>query len=207
MIKKSKKLMTSLLLALSLTAVLPATNAFADEYSKTISSEENAEYIKFIKEECTPTETKHLFYNEKDGKYYGTRLSNQYGLTKAKNAYTGGDGYASEDGSLVKNKWVLVKTPQGTTHWEYYGSDYKRKTGFQTIDGKVYNLGDGGWLKEGWWQDKDDHYSWHYTYPDSSVKEGWLNDGGNWYYIYSDGKMAKDTTINGYYVNSKGIWS
>ena len=37
---------------------------------------------------------------------------------------------------------------------------------------------------------------------------GWQYVNGIWYYInYSDGYMAHDTFINGYYVNSDGAWT
>lgn len=204
MIKKSKRIIASLLMTLSLMTILPATNAFAVPLP--VTEEENTNYKQFLKDECTPTENKFVFYNSKDGKYYGTIFTNDYGpITKAKNCKIG-DFYTKEDGSLVENTWMYVSELDGGKHWEYYGSDYKRKTGLQTINGKTYNLRDHGLLKQGWWRDIDDNYSWYYSYPDGSVKEGWLNDGGNWYYIYADGKMAKDTTTpDGYSVNKKGI--
>ena len=36
---------------------------------------------------------------------------------------------------------------------------------------------------------------------------GWRLIDKNWYYFYSDGYMAKDTTIDGYYLNSSGAWT
>ena len=39
----------------------------------------------------------------------------------------------------------------------------------------------------------------------NSYYTGWKLIDKNWYYFYSDGYMAKDTTIDGYYLNSK--WS
>lgn len=36
---------------------------------------------------------------------------------------------------------------------------------------------------------------------------GWLQDtDGKWYYLNSNGAMAKNTTINGYYVDENGVW-
>ncbi|WP_294378344.1 hypothetical protein [uncultured Clostridium sp.] len=37
-------------------------------------------------------------------------------------------------------------------------------------------------------------------------KGGWRNIDRNWYYFYSDGKMARNTWIDGYYVNNNGAW-
>jgi hypothetical protein len=47
---------------------------------------------------------------------------------------------------------------------------------------------------------------WWYT-EGNSWSTGWRYINGNWYYFYSDGYMAQDTTINGYYVNSNGVWT
>ena len=44
---------------------------------------------------------------------------------------------------------------------------------------------------------------WWYT-EGNSWATGWRKIGGAWYYFYSNGYMAHDTTIDGYYVNSYG---
>lgn len=46
---------------------------------------------------------------------------------------------------------------------------------------------------------------WWYTEGHSYAK-GWKSINGNWYYFYNNGHMAKDTTIDGYYLNSSGAW-
>lgn len=53
---------------------------------------------------------------------------------------------------------------------------------------------------------KSDKYGWWYT-EGSSWATGWRNINGNWYYFYSNGYMAHDTTIEGYYLNSSGAWT
>lgn len=47
---------------------------------------------------------------------------------------------------------------------------------------------------------------WWYT-EGNTWATGWRYINGNWYYFYSDGYMAHNTTINGYYVNSNGVWT
>lgn len=51
--------------------------------------------------------------------------------------------------------------------------------------------------KQGWW------YS---TADGSYYKNCWKQIKGNWYYFKSDGYMAHDEFIKGYYVNSDGKW-
>lgn len=68
----------------------------------------------------------------------------------------------------------------------------------------------------GWWNTKGDAYSvgweqiggtWYYFSQEGYMKTGWLQDGGNWYYFYGEGTMAHDTTIDGCYLNSSGVWT
>lgn len=53
---------------------------------------------------------------------------------------------------------------------------------------------------------KSNFKGWWYT-EGNSYTTGWKLIRGNWYYFYSDGYMAKDTTIDGYYLNSSGAWT
>ena len=38
------------------------------------------------------------------------------------------------------------------------------------------------------------------------MKTGWVQLSGNWYYLYSDGSMACNTTIDNYKLGSDGAW-
>jgi hypothetical protein len=53
---------------------------------------------------------------------------------------------------------------------------------------------------------KSDNQGWWYT-EGNSYATGWRQLDRNWYYFYSDGYMASDTTIDGYYLNSDGAWT
>ena len=53
---------------------------------------------------------------------------------------------------------------------------------------------------------KSNDAGWWYT-QGNSWATGWKQIDGNWYYFYSDGYMAHDTTIQGYYLNSNGAWT
>ncbi|KEQ35176.1 cell wall binding repeat family protein [Streptococcus mitis] len=35
---------------------------------------------------------------------------------------------------------------------------------------------------------------------------GWFQVNGKWYYAYSSGALAVNTTVDGYYVNYNGEW-
>lgn len=55
----------------------------------------------------------------------------------------------------------------------------------------------GGWTlaKDGW------KYSDGYNYY-----TGWHQIDGNWYYFNEDKTMVQNTWVNGYYLDSKGVW-
>lgn len=53
---------------------------------------------------------------------------------------------------------------------------------------------------------KQNNTGWWYT-EGNSWATGWRVIDGNWYYFYSNGYMAHDTTIDGYYLNSNGAWT
>lgn len=53
---------------------------------------------------------------------------------------------------------------------------------------------------------RQNNNGWWYT-EDNSWSTGWKLIDGNWYYFYSDGYMAHDATISGYYLNSSGAWT
>lgn len=52
---------------------------------------------------------------------------------------------------------------------------------------------------------KLDSKGWWYT-EGNTWATGWKYINEKWYYFYSDGYMAHDTTIDGFYVNSSGAW-
>ncbi|AGX43461.1 putative cell wall binding repeat protein [Clostridium saccharobutylicum] len=68
----------------------------------------------------------------------------------------------------------------------------------------------GGWEYSDWQQNNGwvllSDNTWSY-YVDGLQKTGWIYDNGNWYYCYSNGQMAHDTTIAGYYLGSNGAWT
>jgi hypothetical protein len=37
------------------------------------------------------------------------------------------------------------------------------------------------------------------------MQTGWKQINGNWYYLNSDGAMASNTTVDGYYLSSNGV--
>jgi glucan-binding YG repeat protein len=180
-----------------------------------------------VPEDLTLTDKKMV---KKDGKYYifyhdiyeKVYHDTKPHLIKSERA---GDYYAKEDGTLAANEWIYYEPSfnKNEHNWLYYGPDMKNVKGYQTINGKKYYFNKYGYLETGWKKrvknehlDTDTKYviedlnskdkQWYYYGDDGAIKEGWVNSKDKWYYIYSDGLMATDTTIGGYYINSKGVY-
>lgn len=86
---------------------------------------------------------------------------------------------------------VLILNPIGAnaewkqdgTGW-WYSEGQKYDTGWNEIDGEWYYFDNNGYMKTGWIQQAKN----------------------NWYYLNDSGVMAKNTTINGYVLDSVGVW-
>ena len=91
--------------------------------------------------------------------------------------------YAGSNGKVVSNQWVRA------------GNKYYRIGSNQQVD-----LSYGVFVKTGG--------SWYHQKADGSYTKGWANIGENWYYFYSDGRMAINTWVtyknNDYYLGSNG---
>ena len=196
MIKKSRKIIASLLMVLSIVSISPATSAFADSRSDN----------DFLNNQCTKVKGKDgKIRYEKDGKYYIEGTDKNYMAIIPRSTFNG-DFYAQDDGSIAINKWIYALNPDTNKYvWRYYDSDGISLKGYQTLNGVNYFFSaNNGNLCVGWMYAIGD--GWHYAYSDGSIHEGWIQDNGKWYYIYSNGKMAKDTTTpDGYHVNKNGV--
>ncbi len=59
-----------------------------------------------------------------------------------------------------------------------------------------------GYMTTGWrFIDGD----WYYFNQSGAMTTGWVKtEDGTWYYLKENGKMARNETIDGYEINSKG---
>lgn len=77
---------------------------------------------------------------------------------------------------------------------------------YNTLYKNMRPLADFSYLKEKAGEWKQDSKGCWYS-EDNSWAIGWRLIEGNWYYFYSNGYMAHDTTVDGCYLNSNGVWS
>lgn len=82
-------------------------------------------------------------------------------------------------------------------------SENTTSTNTQTYSGWQYRKSDGTYATG--WQFLNNN--WYYFDTDGIMKTGWFKDAnGKWYYLNSSGAMVKNTTIDGYKINSDGVY-
>ncbi|WP_322020365.1 hypothetical protein [Clostridium butyricum] len=54
--------------------------------------------------------------------------------------------------------------------------------------------------------DRSYDLDWYFFDQNGNMKTGWINDGGASYFLYSNGKMAREAYIDGWYVGENGAW-
>ena len=122
------------------------------------------------------------------------------------------DAYKNANGVVTGGYWYYLKADgtrykgwlkEGNT-WYYLDehSGMMYKNGTYDIDGKTYLFNDSGHLTSGWYfapsRNPDTGVitggSWYYAKADGTIYEGWLYQGGKWYYLWEDsGRMVSDT--------------
>lgn len=101
----------------------------------------------------------------------------------------------------VKNQWM-----QKGDYWLRYNEEGQalRNTWFNDADGKWYYLQANGYMTTSWrFIDGD----WYYFNKSGEMTTGWVRtEDDTWYYLKENGKMARNETIDGYRLGSKGAW-
>ena len=111
-------------------------------------------------------------------------------------------GYSQ--GSLVSPGWRVI-----TGYYYYFNQDGSMYTGWLKLDNKWYyfNTLDNslqGAMFTGWIRRDEKTYFADFN---GEIIEGWYQIDGLWYYFYpGSGEMAHDTQIDGFYIDSNGVW-
>lgn len=107
--------------------------------------------------------------------------------------------YYLDNTGIMKTGWV-----KDNDKWYYLNGNGSMATGWVKENNTWYYLNGNGAMKTGWHLDNN---VWYYLNNNGSMKTGWhLDSNGKWYYLNDNGSMAKDTYIDGYYVNANGEW-
>ena len=110
----------------------------------------------------------------------------------------------------LSGKWYYLRANgEMATGWEKVGEKWfylsgsgAMKIGWLDLNGKWYYLRSNGEMATGWEKVGE---KWYYLSGSGAMKTGWLNDNGIWYYLKNNGDMATNTTIDGWYIDDKGI--
>lgn len=109
----------------------------------------------------------------------------------------GGSWYYLGSNGAMRTEWEKIDGK-----WYYFGGNGAMRTGWQSVKGFWYYLNSDGSMATGWIKSGKD---WYYLADYGAMKTGWVFSGGKWYYFYpSSGKMAYNTTIDGYKLGPDG---
>ena len=129
-----------------------------------------------------------------------------------------GNYYLGNDGKMLRNQWIGDYYVDGNGawvpgakewNWVKQGNIWKYQSSvtgqyltnqWSLIGGKWYHFDAQGNMQTGFFD--VDGATYYCDNSGAMVSNGWM--GSN--YFYPDGRLARDTWINGYYVNADGIW-
>ncbi|MCE5221762.1 MAG: cadherin-like beta sandwich domain-containing protein [Clostridium sp.] len=100
------------------------------------------------------------------------------------------------------NQWININGK-----WKYNDSvgNYLKNTWyFDESYGKNYYFKEDGTMATGW---VSYNGNWYCLDSSGAMITGWFKDtNGKWYYLNSTGQMVTSTTINGYKIDTNGVW-
>lgn len=126
----------------------------------------------------------------------GIAVSNAWRKNDGKWYYFGNSCYS------LKNEWV-----KSGSHWYYLGDNYKMlENSWVLLYNKEWAFVNqkGEMLTSGLHKVNGGKYS--YFEGGEAVHSKWVKINGNWYYLKSNCYLATNEYIDGYYVNSNGVW-
>lgn len=113
--------------------------------------------------------------------------------------YTQGSKYRDESGNYVTNSWKMI-----FGKWYYFNPDGYAVVGWLNNNDKWYYLEQDGVMKTGWVQVNN---TWYYLDASGVMQTGWLQtQPGTWYYLAPNGAMLTNTIVDGYQLDSNGVW-
>ncbi|MBQ3423364.1 MAG: hypothetical protein IJH34_17295, partial [Romboutsia sp.] len=173
------------------------------------SSEYNADTNVYLAVNNIDVNTLRVYsYNETLNKYVESNAKLSLENNNLKFTGTGKNKYLITSESLSSNSlgvegwnkvdsndWAYVSNEDCKTGWIYDGTHWYH------IDKNNKKM-DTGWISE--------NNTWYYlnTISDGtrgSMKTGWQKINSNWNYFNSNGSMAVNTVVDGYYIDSNGI--
>ena len=107
---------------------------------------------------------------------------------------------------FMPNVTHAAEWQQNNKGWRWQENDKTYATSeWKYINNHWYHFNESGYMDTGWTRVNG---SWYYlgSANDGAMKTGWQLVNHKWYYLRSNGRMAYNTWIGGYYVNADGAW-
>ena len=156
--------------------------------NKVETTKENEETIKeVVSRNKWEKKDNHWYYVDNDGKAVSKQWVGSY--------------YIKADKTMAENEWIY---DANYNSWFYLDENghYVENTWKDQ-----YYLKSGGYMAKNEWIFDSSYNSWCYLNEDGSyARNQWIQSNGKWYYVLSNGKMAKNTVIDGYQLNENGEW-
>lgn len=93
------------------------------------------------------------------------------------------------DGTIAASSW---KNINGSWYW-FDEEGRMAQDGLVQVGGVTYGFSSSGAMRVGWYFDTTGSASvWRYFSGSGAMVKGWLSDGGNWYWLDDEGKMAHE---------------
>lgn len=110
------------------------------------------------------------------------------------------DVNSENEETAIQTGWI--RNEDGS--WSYKNLDGTNAIGWIKDNEKWYYLKADGIMATGWIKDGAD---WYYLNQSGDMRTGWFKDNnGTWYYLFESGKMAYNTTVDGYKLDANGAW-
>ena len=119
---------------------------------------------------------------------------------------TGNTWEYHDNGRRTANTWI--KASDGHS-WFWINDAGKMSVNEWFIhNGQWYFTKADGIMSDNEWIQSPHSGRWYYLNQGGAMAENqWLDYNGRWYYLGSDGGMVTNGTVDGYYINSSGVWS
>ena len=143
------------------------------------------------------------YFNPKHDGTYGRMVTNDWLLD-------GGVWYFLDPDGKMLEGLTQIDLGRGDDGWYYFSEKHDGTYGHVMTGWQWF---DGGWSTDenGW--DVWVSGAWYYFDPQHNgtfgraYDNGWNKIGGEYYYFYDDGKMARNTVVDGYHVDGNGVRS
>ena len=119
---------------------------------------------------------------------------------------TGNTWEYHDNGRRTANTWV--KAADGRSWFWINGAGKMSVNEWFIHNGQWYFTKANSIMSDGEWIQSPYSGQWYYINQGGAMAQNqWLDYNGQWYYLGGDGGMVTNRTVDGYYINSSGVWS